>query len=137
MDQHDLIMKTLTKVASDICEPVRSSRIAACVVYRNSIVAFGINEKKSHPFQAKYGKNSESIYLHAEISAIKNALRYITPLELEKSTLYIYRIKFQDSTKRKIISGLSKPCAGCFRCISAFRIKNVYYSIEGDTYAKL
>jgi deoxycytidylate deaminase len=126
-------MRTLAQVAIDVV-PVRSSRIAAAVVYKNDIVAFGINEKKSHPFQAKYGKNPESIYLHAEIAAIKNSLRHITALELEKSSLYICRVKFEDSTKAKLICGLSKPCVGCFRCISAFGIKQVYYSLDGDSY---
>ena len=134
-DKHTKYLNVLSKIASDITFPVRkNARMSACIVYKNDIVSFGVNEMKSHPFQAKYGKNEDAIYLHAETSAIRNALKYISTEELEKSTLYVCRVKFDDSFKRKLIFGLSKPCPGCERCISTFGIKNVVYSMDNCGY---
>ena len=136
--KHTKYVNLLSKMAADISNPVSgNARLAACIVYKNDIVSFGVNEMKSHPFQAKYGKNSNSVYLHAETSAIKNALKYITQPELEKSTLYICRVKYMDPSKNKMIFGLSKPCPGCFRCINTFGIRQVIYTLDNDGYSML
>jgi deoxycytidylate deaminase len=136
--RHQRYINMLSKLAADIENPVAgNARLAACVVYRNDIIAFGINEKKSHPFQARYGKNSNCVYLHAETSAIKNSLKYITQDELIKSTLYICRVKFHDADKKKMVFGLSRPCPGCFRCINTFGIKNVVYTLDNEGYSVL
>lgn len=108
--------------------------MAAAIVFRNEIISIGINSNKSHPFQAKYGRNSDSIYLHAEIDAIKNALKCISVDQLTKTTLYICRVKYTDSKKSGQIWGLSRPCEGCIRAITTFNIKKVVYSIEKEGY---
>jgi tRNA(Arg) A34 adenosine deaminase TadA len=131
--KHSRYINMLSKLAADITNPVAgNARLAACVVHRNDIIAFGVNEMKSHPFQAKYGKNSNSVYLHAETSAIKNALKYISQDELSKSTLYICRIKYHDADKKSMVFGLSRPCPGCFRCINTFNIKQVVYTLDNE-----
>lgn len=136
--KHIKYLNMLSKVAADIPQPVGgNARLSACIVYKGDIVSFGINEKKSHPFQAKYGKNADSVFLHAETSAIKNALKYITQEDLEKSTLYVCRVKYMDYTKKQMIFGLSKPCPGCFRCINTFNIRQVVFSLDGNDYSVL
>ena len=136
--KHTKYINILSKIASDIQNPVcGNARLAACIVYKNDIVSFGVNQMKSHPFQAKYGKNQNSVYLHAETSAIKNSLKYISLKELEKSTLYICRVKHNDPFKKKLIFGLSKPCSGCFRCITTFNISKVIYTLDNASYAAL
>ena len=64
------------------------ARLAACVVYKRDIVSFGINQLKSHPFQAKFSKNEDSIFLHAETDAIKNALSFgdVVMFDLKSAT---------------------------------------------------
>jgi len=109
-------------------EPVRKARIASCLVRRNEIVAFGINKLKSHPFQAKFSKNEDSIYLHSEIDCIKNALRAISIEELKDCTLYIARMKYESTHRRQMIPGLARPCTGCQSAIRAFDIKHVIYT---------
>jgi deoxycytidylate deaminase len=131
--KHVRYINLLSKIAADLV-PVRSARISACIVFRNDIVSFGVNEMKSHPFQAKYGKNRDSVFLHAETSAIKNALRVLQTNELEKATLYICRVRFIDCSKRGMIFGMAKPCTGCFRCINTFNIKNVIYTSDNHGY---
>ena len=104
--RHSRYINVLSRMAADITSPVGgNARLAACVVYKNDIVSFGLNEKKSHPFQAKYGKNSDAVYLHAETSAIKNALKYLSVEELADSSLYVCRVKFYDQNKKKLIFG--------------------------------
>lgn len=130
--RHIKYINLLSKIATDIVNPVGgNARLAACIVYKNDVVAFGVNQMKSHPFQARYSKNSDSVFLHAETSAIKNALRFITIDELEKSTLYICRVKHHGQS---LGFGMSKPCPGCFRCINAFNIPKVIYTLDNGTY---
>ena len=122
------ILHTLAKIAEANDES--NIRFAAAVVYRNKIVSVGYNRMKSHPFQAKYAKNSEAIYLHAEVHAIKNALREIPVEDLPKCELYITRVKRPRSHSDGFIWGLSKPCAGCQRAIAEFGIKRTIYTCD-------
>lgn len=125
--RHDHYMNVLAKLAPNL-EKVAGAKIASCLVYKNNVLSFGFNQKKSHPFQAKFGKNDDCIFLHAEVDAIKNALKCNSLDELKKSTLYIYRAK---KINGKLGSGLAKPCDGCMRAIANFNIRNVVYSTEG------
>lgn len=113
-------------------EPVRGSKITAAVVYNGKIISVGENQYKSDPFQLRFAKNQHSIYIHAEISAIKRALKVLPLKKLQKSTLYIIRAKQQQIT-REWEYGLAKPCIGCQRCIAEFGIKNIVYSNNGNT----
>lgn len=129
----EAILKVLDKIAESI-DPVANARLAAAVVYRNDIIAIGTNKKKTHPFQRRFAKHDMAIYLHAEIDAIKNSMRYLSLSELAKSTLYISRARYMDSeahpTPDKLVRGLAKPCEGCMRCIATFGIKNVCYTVD-------
>jgi len=100
--------------------------LASCIVKGTKIISFGQNQQKSHPLQSKFSKNPEAIYLHAEIDAIKNALKEIDSSLLEKSTLYVAR------TKKDGSEGISKPCKGCRRAIEAFGISRVVYTTEEE-----
>lgn len=100
-------------------------KLAAGVVYKNRLVAVGINSYKSHPLMTKFGKNPEAIYLHAEVDAIKNALRVLSLQELEKSDILVVRVK-KDGHDYKTC--LAKPCEGCARAIEAFNLRNLYYT---------
>jgi deoxycytidylate deaminase len=108
---------------------VAGAKITAGIVYKNSFVSFGFNQLKSHPFQLKYSRNSESIFLHAETSAICNGLKIISADDFRKSTLYICRVKNKGDHS---CWGLSKPCEGCMRAIVTFGMKKVVYSDEGE-----
>ncbi len=92
---------------------------------------------KSSPLQAKYATNKDlSIYLHAEISAIKNALRQIDVEDFKKVSLYVCRVKY-DILTNSIVYGLAKPCSGCMRAIFEFDIKKVYYTLETEGWDQL
>lgn len=117
------ILNVLGDVASTQ-ERVANQRLVACVIHRGDIVSIGTNQKKTHPFQAQYAKNEEAIYLHAEVDAIKNALKVLSLEELKKSTLVVCRLKADSSF------GLARPCTGCMRAIVNFNLKNVYYTTD-------
>jgi len=115
-------------------EPVRGARIAAAVVRKGKVISYGYNHKKTHPFQAQFCKNKHAVFFHAEVHAIKNALKSVDVDDMSKCELYIVRAK-RNKSNRKWITGLSKPCIGCQKCIDLFELKNVYYSEEGEANA--
>jgi deoxycytidylate deaminase len=127
------IQDEIFKLAQSV-EPVRGARIAAAVVRRGKVISYGYNHKKSHPFQTRFCKNRHAVFFHAEVHAIKNALKSVDVEDLSKCELYIVRAK-RNSTNRKWITGMSKPCSGCQKCIDLFDLKNVYYSEEGEANA--
>jgi len=118
---------TLMSTAKEIEEPVRCFRLAAGVIYRNILVSVGVNSYKTDPFQARFGTTVHAIHLHAEVAAIKNALRNLSVDELHKATLIVVRVKKREHDKLYEAT-IAKPCSGCQRCIAEFGIKNVFYT---------
>lgn len=104
------------------------ARLSAAIVYKGKVISTGVNSLKSHPFQKKWSRNSESIFLHAETSAIHQALRCISDdTILQDCDLYVLRMK-KDGPDFTFRYGLARPCSGCQRCIAEFGIKNVFYT---------
>lgn len=123
--KHNRVLNQLKVIAQDVT-PVGSARIAAAIVHEKEIVGLGVCNRKSHPLQKKFGKVPEAIYLHAEMDAIKNAIRRKRGTEfLKDSTLYIARMRIIDG---EFEEALACPCSGCQGAISKFGIKNVIYT---------
>jgi tRNA(Arg) A34 adenosine deaminase TadA len=125
MKKEQSFISILKKISQDI-ECVGNQTLAACVVKRNKIISFGHNKKKTHPLQNKFNKHPQAIYLHAEIDAIKNALKRLSVENLVGSTLYIVR------TKKDGSEGLAKPCCGCMQAIESFNIGKVIYTTNAQ-----
>lgn len=132
-NKHQRNLEHLAKIAEAVPK-VANARIAAMLTIGNVVISFGTNKRKSHPLQSLYGRNQDSIYLHAEIDAIKNSLRHVHISDLTKSTLYVTRVKYEDTRKEKHVWGLAKPCEGCMRAICNFGIRSVYYSCDSGLY---
>ena len=124
-------MNFLRRMARNV-EPVRHARLASALVLGNNIVSVGYNRKRSDPFQARFGKNSESIYMHAEIHAIKQALNHISLDDFRKATLYVARVKRPDFRSKNFVDGQACPCMGCKRAILEFGIKRVVHTTDAD-----
>ena len=122
------ILHTLAKFAE--ANDTSNIKFAAAIVYRNRIVSVGFNRMKSHPFQAKFAKNEMAIFLHAEVHAIKNALKEMTVGELAKCDLYITRVKKPKSHSKHFVWGIAKPCCGCQRAIAEFGIRRTVYTTD-------
>ena len=116
------IISDLTKAAKD-APKVANYKLAAAIVYKNRIISIGSSSYKTSPFQKRYAADEYKIFLHAEISAIKRALRYLAVDDLKNTSLYVCRVK-------KAGWGNSKPCIGCQRAIAEFGIKKVFYTTE-------
>lgn len=127
----------LLKEAATAHPPVYRTKIAAAIYSKNKLVAMGFNSYKTHPFQARFGKHIDCIYLHAETDAIKNALKYTDVMTLKRSSLYVARMKFESGKREYLIQGLARPCTGCQRAIATFGIEEVFYTLDGEGYHML
>lgn len=121
MTRHLRRIRELAVIAEDCTHPNKFDKYhhAASLYKNNRLIGVGTNKFRSHPLQAKFGRNNECIYLHAEIDAINSARkRNIDPTG---SILYVARAK--NGSLRN-----SKPCGGCQKAIDFYNIKMVYYS---------
>lgn len=106
-------------------KPVKSSRIVAGMFDGKALISLRNNSMKSDPFQKKYGTTEHNIYIHAEIGAIKAALKAQKDTEyLEQLTLIVVRAK---KIKGVWQYGDSKPCLGCRSAITEFNIGEIVY----------
>ena len=113
-------MRRLIDIARD--QPkVFGVRIAAALYRGNRLVSYGFNSPKSHPFQKRWAKHPEVIYTHAEVDAIRNALK--RDEDLTRCSLYVARTTLQGQA-------LAYPCDGCWSAIKAFGIRDVYWTEE-------
>lgn len=103
-------------------------RMAAGIVYRRHLVATGVNQMKTHPMMMGEGYREDQLYMHAEVDAIRNALKLLTAEELSKSTLAIVRVKRPHIGAKTWIHGLAKPCPGCQTIIESFGITDVVWT---------
>lgn len=127
------VMDFLRRSAIDN-EGYGNAKISSAISIKGKVISLGHNSSKTHPFQSLYGKNSDAVYLHAETSAISNSLNHLNKVELEKSTIYVYRVKRPHNNTKVWTSGLAKPCKGCMRAITDFNIKRIVYSTDEEDY---
>lgn len=122
-------LRYLSTIAEDVI-PVGAARIAAAIVYKNELISVGVCSYKSHPLQKYYGRNSHSIYLHAEVDALIKARSRIGErgISLKKCTLYIARVKKSYANATDFIPGLAKPCEGCMKAIHEAGLINIVYT---------
>lgn len=132
----DRTKNLLLNIAEDISYPVRNYRLASAVLFKNQIVSVGVNSQKTDPFQTKYMKNPFSIYIHAEVSAVKNALKRIDLDDFKKSSLIVVRIK-RNENNTAFIPAMAKPCMGCMSCISEFGVKHIHFTNEEGNLVQL
>ena len=121
MNRHRRRLQQLIVVAEDV-STFDKCRHAAALYVGNRLIGLGVNQMKSHPLQAKFGRK-DAIYIHAEIDAIRNALRRVSVDELQDAVLYVVRSK---RSKPR----MSRPCDGCMRAIVHFGIQTVYWTEE-------
>lgn len=138
MSRHQKILNRLTKIAEDIA-PTANARVVAAVYVGGKEIALGINKDKTHPKAEEFKKNPFAIFLHAEVSAVINAMKRINYTDLEGATMYIARAKWDHPSKRNIVCGNAKPCLGCAAAMKAYGFKRVFYTNDdkGFTCEKL
>lgn len=125
------ILRDLLRLAHDV-PAANKARMAAAVAVRGEVLAWGTNEMRSHPFQAKYAKKVEAVFWHAETKAIHNFLRRNNMDLLKRATLYVARIKRPFERSKEFVPGMARPCKGCFSCITQFGVPRLVYTTESE-----
>ena len=121
------VIRMLTRLAIENPGTRTRYKMSAGVVHRRDLVATGVNSYKSHPLMTGPGYNSEQIFMHAEVDAVRNALRLIPQSDLSQCAIYIIRVKrSRDLTGWQY--GMAKPCRGCARVITSFGIERLWWS---------
>lgn len=125
----DKYLSILSVIAQDVF-PVGNAKIAACIVYKGSIISIGHCSYKTHPLQARYGRNAHSIFLHAEVDALIKARSRVLKrgISLKKCTMYVARVKRPSAFSDQWTTGLAKPCDGCMKAIRGAGITNIVYT---------
>jgi len=125
----------LTLKIAESQTPKFGYRFAAVLVSRGEVISVGTNVDKTHPFAARFGRNPDATYWHAETHAIHNAYKADTPRKVfEKSTLYVTRLKIlKNQNTHTLTPGIARPCVGCMNCIQVFGIPRVVYSLDNVT----
>ena len=123
-------LKKLTKLAVDTggFDTHRRVPMAAGIVYKRQLIATGTNRSKTHPLMMSEGYRPDQKFMHAEVDAIRNALRLITPAQLAQCEIHIVRVKRPHISSNRWVYGLAKPCAGCANIIEKYGIKQVFWT---------
>ena len=98
------------------------AKVVASIEKNGRTISVGYNRRKTHPLAKKFGKNSEAIFLHAEVDAIVKAIQIYGADGLRGSTLRVARVLKDGS------AALARPCEGCQRAIVAFEIGEVEWT---------
>ena len=126
MNKSEKIIEQLFLMARDQ-EPVARARVAAALVHKGRVISYGYNQSRTSWIQRRFKKNDHAFFLHAEVDAIKKALKIVDADTVKNSTLYVARAKTID---KKDVYGMAKPCNGCQECIKWFNVKRVFYTTD-------
>ncbi len=117
---------------NDACS---GAKVAAAIYVKNSLIILGHNKNKTDPWAARFAKNPDADFPHAEISAIKNTINHFRGEKyareiLKSATLYVCRVR-RITQHGEYIWGSAAPCIGCMKAINEYAIKRVVYSLDG------
>lgn len=96
-------------------------KIGAVLETTDRRLFFGQNQRKTHPFQARWGRTEHHVYLHAEIDALRHAVTSGCQPGTFKA-IYVSRIGKHGESR------LARPCEGCMAALAAFQVNNIYWS---------
>ena len=127
---NDRILLMLTRLAIDSggWGDCRRVPMAAGITYKKHLISTGTNQPKTHPLMMSEGYREDQLFRHAEVDAIRNALRLITPSQLAQCEMHIVRVKRPHNASKRWVHGLAKPCEGCANVIENFGIKKVFWT---------
>jgi deoxycytidylate deaminase len=128
------VIKMLTRLAIENPGTRTRYKMSAGIVHRRDLVSTGVNSYKSHPLMTGPGYNSEQIFMHAEVDAVRNALRLINQNDLSECAIYVVRVKRSRDLKGWQY-GMARPCRGCTRMIASFGIDSVWWSEDHEPIA--
>ena len=104
--------------------PYGRFRVGAIIAHRNSVVSMGVNQKKSHPLQARFSSRPhlKHCWLHAEIHAITLA----NTADILGADCYVARVLMDGQL------GASRPCKGCSEALKHYGLNRMIYWCDGE-----
>lgn len=103
--------------------PYGRFRVGSIIAQRKNILSYGVNQKKTHPIQAKFScRKHVAAWLHAETHAISNAKAG----DLIGSDCYVARVLMDGSW------GNSRPCNGCMDALKYYGVRRTIYYCDGS-----
>lgn len=121
--KNNYVMDKLFDIAKQQKTLFKTSRHSAAIVYKNRIIATGVNKNKTHPKNLEFNYSHKAkIFIHAEMDAIIKVLNAVGPDILPYCSIYSLRITNTDRIANAC------PCQGCMDAIDGFNFKNVYWS---------
>jgi len=126
------ITQMLTRLAIESGGWGQRVPMAAGIVYKRHLIATGTNQPKTHPLMLTQGYRNDQRYRHAEVDAIRSALRLITAEQLKQCELHIVRVKRPYTWSKTWVHGLAKPCAGCANVIENYGIEKVFWTEDSQ-----
>lgn len=97
-------------------------KMAAIIYKRKKILGVGMNSYKSHPMQKRFSIDDKKIFLHAEIDALKNALKEHDASELIGAEIIVARIMKNGKC------GFAKPCDICQKALTEYKLSGIYWT---------
>lgn len=104
------------------------NRVGCVIAQRNTLISHGFNQRKTHPFQARWNRRSNC--LHAEMAALLSALRR-PDFAPERSTVYVSRYTLKGRL------GCSYPCESCWAALDHVGIRQIVCLDETDQPTKI
>jgi deoxycytidylate deaminase len=97
-------------------------RHVSYLILKNKIISFGYNSQTTHPIALQYGL--QHAHIHSEMNTISKLPYYSMQYKklIQKCDMVNIRLSISGNIH------MSKPCDACQKVISAFGIKNVYYT---------
>ena len=126
------ITQMLTRLAIESGGYGQRVPMAAGIVYKRHLIATGVNQPKTHPLMLTQGYRNDQRFRHAEVDAIRSALRLITAEQLKQCELHIVRVKRPYTWSKTWVHGLAKPCEGCANVIENYGITKVYWTEDSE-----
>jgi len=126
------ITQMLTRLAIESGGWGQRVPMAAGIVYKRHLIATGVNQPKTHPLMLTQGYRNDQRFRHAEVDAIRSALRLITAEQLKQCELHIVRVKRPYTWSKTWVHGLAKPCEGCANVIENYGITKVYWTEDSE-----
>lgn len=129
-----MLRVAITEALKNPILPIGRNSISrfASILYRKDGLQFcGLNSYRTHPLQAKFGINEESVHIHSEISAIVQATRWLARRAGKSYNSVDDLSEFSLAVARVLKNGtvaMAKPCSGCQRAIIAYNIKEVEWT---------
>lgn len=104
-------------------------RLGACITIGRKVLGVGYN--KINRYQSKIKTGSWEGSLHAEISAVLDALRKYHVSELKGATITVVRVDKHNELK------LAMPCKNCYNSLRNLGIKEVRFSNDSGEFTSM